>query len=599
MKIVTNPIEFLHSYNSRLCRAPAVALCLLLASTNCARSSAQSAVHGESSCMQKPGFHDAMKAYFEIGDELAKDGQATVPTNVQSAKESLERLRTRHSCGQDEQRLIQELTDVLRGFQETQSIVDVRRQYGEWSHALVQSLTQMPAVRQNYLVLRCTMTEGHNQWVQSALPLRNPYQGQAMYSCGSQIPWSGTIEERPPSSSQVDSASEPVAHYVCPMHPRVRTNHRSHCPLCGMNLVPVTRDEQMDNGIYIGADARRDAGIQTTPITRGPMHKSIRTLAVVQVDRTRMQDVALRFSGFIEKAWVVDIGTYVQRGDPLFSIYSPELYTAQKEYIEAARSSSTATLSSVTQSARNRLRLAGLTAGQIEELTKRNEPFEAITWFAPASGYVLETHVVQGASVAFGQTLYRIVPLDRVWIEAEIHEQDLPYVQIGTRSHLRPPFARKNEAPSTVLSEVSYLSPNLHPTRRTRTARVVLPSPALTWLPGTSVEMVFHVELGERLHLPKSAVVHTGPRTIVFVDDGQGKIRPREVQVRSANEDVYEVLGGLQENEKVVSAGTFLVSSESRLRDAAPTQLHLAPSKEISPSEPPRGTVPSLGGVAP
>ena len=584
----------------RLIRTQLLVGILILATTACARPlDRHETTTGGGTCLQGSDFDDAMTAYFEIGNALAQDVLSSVPEQAQRAIASYSRLGSNPSCAQQEAGLLPALLEPVKTLRETKILADARRRYGEWSRLLIDNFKNRPAAQEGYLVFRCTMTEGYNQWLQDSQPLRNPYQGQAMLSCGSPLPWSGSAPERSASPPETAATGEGVSAYVCPMHPGVRTKHPDQCPLCGMDLVPLRNRTQTSGAMDIDEATRRAAGIHTTRIVRRPMQKTIRTFAEVQVDRTRQRDVALRFSGFIEDAWVVDEGARVRKGDALFSIYSPALYAAQKEYLDASRSSSTATLASVIQSARNRLLLAGMTSAQIDEVKKRNKPFEHITWFAPITGYVLEQNIVPGAHVELGQTLYRIAPLDRVWVEAEIHEQDQPFVRVGTRAQIRAPFRAPAEVNPALESVVTYVSPTLHPERRTRIARVILPSPELTWLPGASVEMTFSLGLGDRLQVPKSAVVHTGPRKIVFVDVGDGKLKPRAIRTGAANADAYEVLEGLREDERVVSTGTFLVSSESRMRDVVPVAGAMEEPAEASPIDKKQDVAPPAPGAMP
>ena len=589
-----------HAGACRLIRTQLLVAILILATTACARPlDRHESTTGSATCLQGSDFDDAMTAYFEIGNALAQDGLSSVPEQAQRAIASYSRLGSNPSCEQQEAGLFPALLESVKTIRGAKDLVDARRRYSEWSRLLIESLKSRPAAQKKYLVFRCTMTEGYNQWLQDSQPLRNPHQGQAMLSCGSPAPWSDSAPELSASSPATAATDEDVTAYVCPMHPGVRTKHPDQCPLCGMDLVPLRDRAQPSGAMDIDDATRHAAGIHTTRIMRRPMQKIIRTFAEVQVDRTRQRDVALRFSGFIEDAWVVDVGARVRKGDALFSIYSPALYAAQKEYLDASRSSSTATLASVIQSARNRLLLAGMTSAQIDEVKKRNKPFEHITWFAPITGYVLEQNIVQGAHVELGQTLYRIAPLDRVWVEAEVHEQDQPFVQVGTRAQIRAAFRAPAEMTTALESAVTYLSPTLHPERRTRIARVVIPSPGLMWLPGASVEMTFNLELGDRLQVPKSAVVHTGPRKIVFVDAGNGKLQPRAIRTGAANADAYEVLEGLREDEHVVSAGTFLVSSESRMRDLVPVAGVMEKPAKASPADEKPGVAPPSPGAMP
>jgi Cu(I)/Ag(I) efflux system membrane fusion protein len=195
---------------------------------------------------------------------------------------------------------------------------------------------------------------------------------------------------------------------------------------------------------------------------------------------------------------------------------------------------------------------------------RRGEPQDALPIRSPASGYVVEKDVVLGAAVEPGTRLYRIAPLDRVWIDAAVQEADLPLVSVGQAARVTLPSLQGVSLEGTV----GYVYPTLDAETRTGRIRVELPNPEHRLLPDMYANVELVVDRGEKLLVPASAVLYAGPRRVVFVDVGEGRLRPRAIEIGAGNGEVYEVLSGLEAGDTVVSSGNFLVASESRLESA-------------------------------
>lgn len=296
------------------------------------------------------------------------------------------------------------------------------------------------------------------------------------------------------------------------------------------------------------------------------MDLSLRALGRVTYDEKTLVDVTLKLDGYIHELRVNATGEPVKRGDVLFTLYSPELYAAQQEYLLARQSQSVAN-TSLVGAARKRLELWGLTAAQIDRLAQRGEPIENMPFLAPASGYVLEKNVVEGAAVKAGERLFRIAPLEKVWVEADVYEQDLPQVKVGQPVEVTLPYLPGKQ----FTGRVGYIYPTLQAGTRTGRIRIELPNPELELKPDMYADVRFVLHGGPRLQVPEAAVLYTGPRRLVFVDLGEGRLRPQEVRLGLKGEDTYEVVEGLKAGDVVVTSGNFLVAAESRLRSAADT----------------------------
>jgi Cu(I)/Ag(I) efflux system membrane fusion protein len=447
-----------------------------------------------------------------------------------------------------------------------------RREFSALSQALIALAQADPRLQQGWHVFECPMQDGFNRWFQRAPELANPYMGPQMLACGGASVWSAAGAPAPghapaPDSGHAsahvagDHAPGDIAYYTCSMHPSVRQAGPGQCPLCGMTLTPVTHEELASGVIHIDDARRRRIGLDTAPVTRAPLGRTIRALGRVTYDETALVDVVLRLDGYIQKLHVEATGQPVRLGQVLFTLYSPELYAAQQELLLAHQTASPA----VAAAARKRLALWGLTPAQIDRITASGQPMEDVPFLAPASGYVIEKDVVQGAAVAAGQRLFRIAPLRRVWVQADVYEQDLPYVQLGQKAEITFPYlpGKKYE------HEVAYIYPALEGMTRTARIRIELPNDELALKPDMYADVRLHIDAGERLQVPASAVIYTGPRRLVFVDLGDGRLEPREVTLGLQTEDAYEVQDGLSEGERVVTAGNFLIAAESRIRSAA------------------------------
>jgi Cu(I)/Ag(I) efflux system membrane fusion protein len=368
--------------------------------------------------------------------------------------------------------------------------------------------------------------------------------------------------------------------YTCPMHPSVRQTKPGNCPLCGMVLTPVTEQEKRDGAIVLDAAHRERAGVKTAPVAVRALARELRVAGQVSYDETRLSDVSLRVGGWVEKLHVAQTGQQVRKGQPLLELWSQELLAAEQDYLTAlARTGSqppgvaatdgsspaTNTAALLVRASRQRLALLGVGDAELAALESERVAHGKLRLSSPSGGYVIEKDVVVGARVEPGMRLYRIGALDRVWVEARVHERDLSAVAVGQSVRVRLPGG----ADPGSEARVAYVYPDIDPSSRTARVRIELPNAGLALRPGLYVDVELSASLGERLVVPDSAVIYTGPRRLVFVDAGEGSLEPREVQLGVHTEGVYEVTGGLHAGELVVVAGNFLIAAESRIRSGS------------------------------
>jgi membrane fusion protein, copper/silver efflux system len=355
-------------------------------------------------------------------------------------------------------------------------------------------------------------------------------------------------------------SGEAISHYTCSMHPSVHEAHPGKCPICGMDLIPVTQSEAKSGVVRVDAERLQKIGVRFAEVERAPLVRTIRALGRVTWDETKLVDVAPKTRGFVRDLDANAIGMQVKKGDRLFSVYSPDLYAAQVEYLQTARGHYEA----LHAAARARLRLWDIADADVAELERRGTPVDALPVRSPASGVIVEKNVVEGASFEPGMRLFRIAPLDRVWIEAEVYASDLPAVSVGQTAVISAPYLPGR----TLEARVAYVLPSLQSETRTARLRLEIDNGDLALRPEMFVDVELQADLGERLLVPVSAVIVAGERRVVFVDRGEGQLEPRSVKTGVANDEQIEVLEGLEAGERVVASGNFLIAAESRVQSA-------------------------------
>jgi Cu(I)/Ag(I) efflux system membrane fusion protein len=378
----------------------------------------------------------------------------------------------------------------------------------------------------------------------------------------------GLAREGSPAAPAAGAEGE-IAYYTCAMHPSVRSAEPGACPICSMELVPVTAEEQAAGVVRLAAERRQEIGVTTARAELRPLSVPVRAVGEVTFDQTRLTDVSLKIRGWIGDLYVDRPGQAVRKGQPLFTLYSPELFAAQREFLTALESQRAARETGapsradyLVAAARDRLRLWDLATDQIDRLAATGEPVERIPILSPASGHVVEKNVVAGGAVEPGMTLFRIAGLDRVWVEAEVYESELPLLAVGDAAAVALP-----QLPGrSFAGRIAFVYPWLEGESRTGRVRVELPNPGLELKPEMYAEVVLEHALGERLAVPEESILYAGDRRYVFLDLGDGRLRPQAVTAgRSAGEWV-EILDGLAPGDLVVTSGNFLIAAEARLK---------------------------------
>jgi RND family efflux transporter MFP subunit len=396
------------------------------------------------------------------------------------------------------------------------------------------------------------------------------------------VPIKGDKPSVQPAAPAEDAkiAQVKVGQFYCPMAAEHVQEEPGKCPLCGMKLVekkPQTTASAAPvpglTTVAITAETRQRMGLKLGTVEKRALTGAVRTSARIMANETRQHRVTTKIEGWVDKLFVATTGQAIKKGDPLLTVYSPDLVSAQAEYLIALAGVKTLGGSnavvqqgsdSLLAGARRRFELWDISDEQIDRLEKSGKAEKYLTLYAPASGWVTERMVLAGQKIMPGEPLMVISDLTEIWADADIYQSDLPYVKVGMPVQVTLPYW-----PSQVFTgQVSFITPTLNPMTRTLNARLEIHNPDLLLKPEMYATATLKLEHGEKLAVPTTAVLFTGTRNVAFRDVGDGHLAPAELKLGARSGDYYEVLGGLSEGDKVVVSANFLVDSESSMKAA-------------------------------
>lgn len=377
-----------------------------------------------------------------------------------------------------------------------------------------------------------------------------------------------------------------VLFWFDPMHPAYRSDKPGIAPDCGMQLVPKYADEEMSlakmpaGTVMISLDKQQLIGVRTGKVAKQSLERTIRTTAQLTADETKIAHVHVKVSGWIDKIYVDYIGQLVQKGQPLFTLYSPDLVATQQEYLIAKRGQATlgdspfkdvsAGSNSLLEASRDRLKLWDISEDQLKKLDETGEVVKNLTFYSPITGFVTDRKAFPQTAVTPETELYTVSDLSTIWANADVYEYEVPFVRVGQDVELELSYyaGRKWHG------RISYIYPTVDPQTRTVKVRIELPNPDFELKPQMFANVQLAIDYGTKLVVPSQAVLDSGTEQIVFVAHDAGMFEPRKITIGPQVGDQTIVLSGLKEGEEIVVSGNFLIDSESRLKNAMGGMKH-------------------------
>lgn len=388
------------------------------------------------------------------------------------------------------------------------------------------------------------------------------------------------------TSTQSENAKKDI--YYCPMHKDYVSDKPGNCPICEMKLVKKGSEQQTiqqvnqentsqttstGGNVFISPERQQMLGVHSVPAETKILNRQIRTLGKIAYDETRITHLHTKFNGWIEKVYADFVGEPVKKGEPLFTIYSPELVSTQEEYLLALRSQQKLGNSpydwiskgsnTLADSARERLKLWGITDAEIDQVEKTGKAQRTLTIYSPTNGVVTQRAAYHhGTYITPEMDLYTIVDISTVWLIADVYEKDLPFIKTGQQVSIEFPYNKEQN----IDSRIEFFYPYLDPASRTGQIRIQLKNPDNQLRPDQFVNVFIKTESQKHLVVPTDTVLNTGEQQYVFVDLGNGYFDPREVQTGIQTPEGIAIEEGLKEGERVVTSANFLLDSEARLR---------------------------------
>lgn len=329
--------------------------------------------------------------------------------------------------------------------------------------------------------------------------------------------------------------------------------------------------EMAEGEVMIDSRKQQLVGVTYGTAERRDVEQTIRTVGVVAYDEKRLTDVTLKFSGWIEDLYVDETGMLVEKGQELFTLYSPDLISTQEDYLTAydhfhrikgsEHREAVEAAGRLLESSRQRLSYWDIEEVHWKDLERDRKVLRSLPIHSPASGYVIEKDVVAGTHVQAGRRLYRLADLDRVWVLADIYEYELPQVKVGQNVDVTLSYLPGQ----TFRGRVTYIYPYLEASERTVKIRIELSNPAHQLKEGMYADVVLSSRRSDVLIVPAEAVIDSGTRQVVFLDLGDGRFEPRAVELGSRFDEGYEILRGLEAGDRIATSANFLIDSESQL----------------------------------
>jgi len=361
-------------------------------------------------------------------------------------------------------------------------------------------------------------------------------------------------------------------------HGKQETKKAQDLDIEGLTMDSIKKQGKMvelsPGTVNISPERQQLIGVKIGTVEARRLEKLIRTTGRVDYDEKRLATISPKIGGWVEELYVDFTGAFVKKGDPLLTIYSPELVSTQEEYLVALRAREefmkspfpevASSGNSLAESARRRLKLWDISDDQIKALEQSGQPRKTLTLYSPYEGFLLERMAYKGMNVMPGMALFKLADLSVVWIYADIYEYELPLIRLGQVASVKLPYLPSENFTGRVI----YIYPSLDPKSRTAKVRLETPNKNGRLKPEMYADVEIRMDLGQRLTVPEGAIIDTGIRQVAIIDKGSGYFEPREVKLGVKVDNYYEVIKGLKSGERVVTSANFLIDSESSFKEA-------------------------------
>jgi len=410
---------------------------------------------------------------------------------------------------------------------------------------------------------------------------------------------------KPESSKQ--AVKDNVDYWTCTMHPSVHAKTPGKCPICSMDLVPVMKKVSNDNAggmtknasasmggmpmsspiqkaesqkaqsteFMVPVERQQQIGVTYASVAKRPIELSIRSVGILESDSSKMFDYVARVDGYVQELKVNSPGQQVSQGEPLLTIYSPDLRSTEQELVNLLNDrdrNGRGSNDQLIEASKRRLKLWNVSDQEIAELEKSRKPSDQLMLRSPFDGVVGEVMARPGMSVKMGDKLANVLDLSTLWIWAEFYENEVSLLKPGQTTDVNLPAF-----PNQIFKgQIAVINPVIDPAKRTARVRIDIPNAKAQLRPGMYANVEVKIDDGEGLTIPVQAALPTGERMLVFLDRGQGKLLPRYVQVGRSfttfdgqqEESYYQVVKGLKEGDRIVDSANFLIDAESQVQGA-------------------------------
>ena len=390
---------------------------------------------------------------------------------------------------------------------------------------------------------------------------------------------------KPAPMAAAGAVPRKILYWQDPMHPQYKSDKPGIAPDCGMKLVPVYADQApAETGsagtVEISPEKQQLIGVTYGTVEYQAMRDAIRAAARVTLDETRIAKVQPKNEGWIDRVFVDFTGKAVHEGDPLLTVYSPEVLATEQEYLLAIKAQHTVhsnpvheisqheieeSTDNLVAAARKRLELWDIGTAQIDRIARTGETVKNLTLDSPISGFVMERNAYPKQHVTPETVLYTVADLSTVWVIADVFE----YESAGVRLNQPASLTLASSPGRAFHGRISYILPDVDPTTRTLKVRLQFDNPGFALKPGMYGEVQLETGGARKLVVPETAVLNSGDRQVVFLDRGEGRFEPRAVTIGTQSGGFIEILSGLREGDRIVTSGNFLIDSESQLKAAA------------------------------